>query len=77
MILAVAVAVAVADVVVVDKVSQFVVKCSNCQPIVLACVVIVIVINISDVMVCNAMIKIQISIFVDQPKIRGHTVYAR
>ena len=42
---AVAVAVAVADVVVVDKVIQFVVKCSNCQPIVLACVVIVIVIN--------------------------------
>ena len=25
-------------------------------------------------MVCNAMIKIQISIFVDQTKIRGHTV---
>ena len=44
MILAAA-AVAVADVVVVDKVIQFVVKCSNCQPIVLACVVIVIVIN--------------------------------
>ena len=38
-------AVAIAVAVVVDKVIQFVVKCSTCQPVVLACVLIVIVIN--------------------------------